>query len=122
MSESMLTNTAARGKAFLLKIGDDAVPPQFSTVAGLRTCHELIEDGIVTITGKGIMLGSAQESRIRAKAIGGKPDLFEFAFETGDKMRGQFTVTRFEHCGFAHGEQTYSVTLRGEASGGNPDE
>jgi hypothetical protein len=44
---------AERGSAFLLKIGDGASPPEFVTVAGLKTTQLSINGDAVAITNKG---------------------------------------------------------------------
>ena len=43
---------AERGSAFLLKIGDGAEPPAFSTVAGLKTTQLSVNGDPVAITNK----------------------------------------------------------------------
>lgn len=44
---------AEKGSAFLLKVGDGAMPPVFTTVAGLRTTQLTINSDTVVITNKG---------------------------------------------------------------------
>ena len=44
---------AEKGSAFLLKVGDGAVTPVYSTVAGLRTTQLSINGDSVVITNKG---------------------------------------------------------------------
>ena len=42
-----------KGSAFLLKVGDGATPPQFTTVAGLRTTQMSINAETVVVTNQG---------------------------------------------------------------------
>ncbi|MES2146303.1 MAG: phage tail tube protein, partial [Pseudomonadota bacterium] len=44
---------AERGSAFLLKIGDGAATPAFTTVAGLKTTQLSVNGDAVAITNKG---------------------------------------------------------------------
>ena len=45
--------TAEKGSAFLLKVGDGATTPVYSTVAGLRTTQLSVNGDAVVITNKG---------------------------------------------------------------------
>ena len=129
--------TAPKGSAFLLKIGDGAVPPAYQTVAGLRTTQMAINGDAVVVTHKdsggwrellsgagtrsvsvgaaGIFLGSAAEAAIRAHALAGTIDQFELSFEDGEKLRGRFLVQRLDYAGDFNGERTYTLQL--ESSG-----
>jgi len=129
--------TAQKGAAFLLKIGDGAVPPAYQTVAGLRTTQMSINGDAVVVTHKdsggwrellsgagtrsvsvsaaGIFLGSAAEAAIRAHALGGTIDQYELSFEDGEKLRGQFVVLRLDYAGDFNGERNYMLQL--ESSG-----
>ena len=44
---------AEKGSAFLLKVGDGAATPVYSTVAGLRTTQMSVNGDAVVITNKG---------------------------------------------------------------------
>jgi len=44
--------SAQKGSAFLLKIGDAATPPAYTTVAGLRTTQLSINGELVVVTSK----------------------------------------------------------------------
>ena len=129
--------TAQKGAAFLLKIGDGAVPPAYDTVAGLRTTQMTINGDSVVVTNKGsggwreilsgagtrsvsvsasgIFLDSVTENRVRANALAGTLDAYELSFEDGAKMRGEFLVQRLDYAGAFNGERTYSLAL--ESSG-----
>ncbi|MFS0737175.1 phage tail protein [Sphingomonas sp. 1P06PA] len=126
-----------KGSAFLLKIGDGAAPPVFATVAGMRTTQMSINGQAVAITHKGsggwrellsgagvrsvsvaaagIFTGSAAESRLRANALAGLIDEYELSFESGERMRGRFLVTRLDYAGDHDGERGYTLAL--ESSG-----
>lgn len=125
------------GSAFLLKIGDGATPPAFATVAGLRTTQLAVNGEAVNVTTKdsggwrellsgagvrsvsvsaaGIFTGSAAETRLRSHALSGVIDDFELSFESGERMRGAFLVTRLDYAGDYNGERSYTISL--ESSG-----
>ncbi|MCB2065814.1 MAG: phage major tail protein, TP901-1 family [Erythrobacter sp.] len=129
--------TAQRGSAFLLKIGDGAQPPAYSTVAGLRTTQMSINGDAVVVTHKdsggwrdllsgagtrsvsvsaaGIFLGSGAEAAIRAHALAGTIEDYELSFEDGEKLRGRFLVQRLDYAGDYNGERNYTLQL--ESSG-----
>ena len=128
---------AERGSAFLLKIGDGASPPAYSTVAGLKTTQLSINGDPVVITNKGsggwrelladagvrsvsvaasgIFTGSAAEAQVRGLALSGGIESYELSFESGERMRGDFLVTRLEYAGDFNGERNYTLAL--ESSG-----
>jgi TP901-1 family phage major tail protein len=126
-----------KGSAFLLKVGNGANPVVYATVAGLRTTQASINGESVNVTTKdsggwrellsgagvrsvsvsaaGIFTGSAAETRIRVQALGGDIDDFELCFESGERMRGRFLVTRLDYAGDYNGERSYTLSL--ESSG-----
>lgn len=128
---------AEKGSAFLLKIGDGASPPAFTTVAGLRTTQLQINGEAVAITSKdsrgwrellsgagvrsvsvsgaGIFTGSAAEARLKANALSGAIDDYRLSFESGETMSGRFLVTRLDYAGDYNGERSYTLAL--ESSG-----
>jgi len=128
---------AEKGSAFLLKIGDGASPPSFTTVAGLRTTQlnvngeavqitskdsggwrELLSGaGVrsVSVSGAGVFTGSAAEVRIRSNALSGAIDDYRLTFESGEMLTGRFLVTRLDYAGDYNGERSYTVQL--ESSG-----
>lgn len=128
---------AERGSAFLLKIGDGAETPAYATVAGLKTTQLAINGDPVAITNKdsggwrelltgagvrsvsvaagGIFTGSAAEARVRGLALGGGIEAYELSFESGERLRGTFLVTRLEYAGDFNGERNYTLAL--ESSG-----
>jgi len=128
---------AEKGSAFLLKIGDGAAPPAFTTIAGLRTTQLQINGEPVVITSKdsggwrellsgagvrsvsvsgaGLFTGSAAETRLKANALSGRIDDYRLSFESGETMTGKFLVTRLEYAGDFNGERTYTLSL--ESSG-----
>lgn len=129
--------TAQKGSAFLLKIGDGAQPPAYSTVAGLRTTQMSINGDPVVITHKesggwrdllsgagvrsvsvsaaGIFLASAAEDAVRAHALAGTLEEYELSFEDGSKMQGRFLIQRLDYAGDFNGERNYTLQL--ESSG-----
>ena len=128
---------AEKGSAFLLKVGDGASPPVYQTVAGLRTTQLSINGEAVVIThkgsggwrellsgagvrsvsvsGAGIITGSAAETRIKTNALSGVLDDYELSFESGERLRGKFLVARLDYAGDFNGERNYTLAL--ESSG-----
>ena len=128
---------AEKGSAFLLKIGNGGAPPSFSTVAGMRTTQMSVNGEAVNITSKdsggwrellsgagtrsvsvaasGIFTGSAAEMRVKTNALSGAIDDYELSFESGERMRGRFLVTRLDYSGDYNGERNYTLNL--ESSG-----
>ena len=126
-----------KGSAFLLKIGDGGAPPQFATVAGMRTTQMQINGEPVVVThkgsggwrellsgagvrsvsvaGSGIFTGSAAETRLKVNALSGAIDEYQVSFESGEKVAGRFLVTRLDYAGDFNGERTYTLAL--ESSG-----
>lgn len=129
--------TAQKGAAFLLKIGDGALPTTYDIIAGLRTTQMSINGDTVVITHKqsggwrellsgagtrsvsvsasGIFLASEAEDRLRAHALNGTIAEYELSFEDGARMRGRFLVQRLDYAGDFNGERTYALQL--ESSG-----
>lgn len=128
---------AEKGSAFLLKIGDGGDPVSFNTMAGLRTTQMSINGEAVVVTSKdsggwrellsgagirsvsvsgaGVFLGSDAETRMRGHALSGTIDDFELSFESGERMRGRFLVSRLDYAGDFNGERSYTLSL--ESSG-----
>jgi TP901-1 family phage major tail protein len=126
-----------RGSAFLLKVGDGATPPVYATVAGLRTTQLSVNGEAVVVTNKGsggwrellsgagvrsvsvsgagVFTGSAAETRLKANALAGMLDDYELSFESGERMRGRFLVSRLDYAGDFNGERSYTLSL--ESSG-----
>lgn len=125
------------GSAFLLKISNGAATPAYVTVAGLRTTQMSVNGEAVNVTTKdsggwrellsgagvrsvsvsaaGIFTGSAAETSVRAKALNGAIADYELSFESGERMRGKFLVTRLDYAGDYNGERSYTLSL--ESSG-----
>ena len=128
---------AEKGSAFLLKIGDGAASPAYATIAGLRTTQLSINGEAVNVTNKdsggwrellsgagvrsvsvsgaGIFTGSDAETRLRGHALSGVIDDYELSFESGERMRGRFLVSRLDYAGDYNGERNYTLSL--ESSG-----
>jgi TP901-1 family phage major tail protein len=128
---------AEKGSAFLLKVSNGASPIVYQTIAGMRTTQLSISGEAVVITHKGsggwrdllsgagvrsvsvsaagVFTGSAGETRLKANALSGALDDYELSFESGDRMRGKFLVTRIDYAGDYNGERSYTIAL--ESSG-----
>lgn len=126
-----------KGSAFLLKVGNGAVPLVYATVAGLRTTQLSVNGEAVAITSKdsggwrellsgagvrsvsvsgaGVFTGSAAETRVKASALAGTLDDYRLTFEGGETLTGRFLVTRLDYAGDYNGERSYTVQL--ESSG-----
>jgi len=126
-----------KGSAFLLKIGNGGDPVTYATIAGLRTTQISVNGEAVNITSKdsggwrqllpgagvrsvsvsgaGIFTGSAAEVRLRDHALGGAIDDYQLSFESGERLQGQFLITRLDYAGDYNGERTYTLSL--ESSG-----
>src|SRR5436190_17487404 len=129
--------SAEKGSAFLLKVGDGGAPPVYATIAGMRTTQMSVNGEAVNVTSKdsggwrellsgagvravsvaasGIFTGSAAEAQVKGLALTGALESYELSFESGDRMRGQFLVTRLEYAGDFNGERNYTLAL--ESSG-----
>ena len=128
---------AEKGSAFLLKVGDGGEPPAYATVAGMRTTQMSVNGEAVNVTSKdsggwrdllsgagvrsvsvsasGIFTGSAAELRVKGHALAGTLDDYELSFESGERLRGRFLVTRLDYSGDYNGERNYALSL--ESSG-----
>jgi TP901-1 family phage major tail protein len=124
---------AEKGSAFLLKVGNGAAPPVYATVAGMRTTQMSVNGEAVNVTSKdsggwrellsgagvrsisvgasGIFTGSAAELRVKSNALAGLTDDFELSFESGERLRGRFLVTRLDYSGDYNGERNYALNL-----------
>jgi TP901-1 family phage major tail protein len=129
--------SAEKGSDFLLKVGNGAEPPVFATVAGMRTTQMSVNGEAVNVTSKdsagwrdllsgagvrsvsvaasGIFTGSGPELRIKTNALVGQIDDYELSFESGERLRGRFLVTRLDYSGDYNGERNYALSL--ESSG-----
>ena len=126
-----------KGSAFLLKVSDGALVPAYATVAGLRTTNLSIASESVVVTNKGsggwrellsgagvrsvsvsgagVFTGSDAESRVKTVALSGVIDDYEVSFESGERLRGKFLVSRLDYAGDFNGERSYTLAL--ESSG-----
>jgi predicted secreted protein len=69
----------------------------------------------VSVSASGIFTGSDAEAQVRALALSGELQSYELSFESGDRMQGQFLVTRLDYAGDFNGERNYTLQL--ESSG-----
>src|SRR6185503_20505984 len=103
--------SAEKGSAFLLKVGDGGDPPDYGTVAGMRTTQLSVNGEAVNVTskdsggwrellsgagirsvsvaGSGIFTGSAAEARLKNNALDGLIDDYELSFESGETLSGR---------------------------------
>jgi TP901-1 family phage major tail protein len=125
--------TVEKGSAFLLKIGDGATPPNFTTVAGLRTTQLSIKGETIVITNKGsggwrdllsgagvrsvsvaaagVFMGSAAEAQIMANALSGVLATYQLSFQSGGTITGQFLVSKLDYAGDFQNERSYTIAL-----------
>ena len=128
---------AEKGAGFLLKVSDGAVPPNWQTVAGLKTTTFAINHATIDVTNKGsagwrellggagvtsvsiagagVFNGSASEAKLSADALAGALDAYQVVFDSGGKFAGTFQITKLEYAGDYNNERTYTVAL--ESSG-----
>jgi len=126
-----------KGSAFLLKVGDGAATPAYTTIAGLRTTQLSVNADTVVVTNKGsggwrellsgagvrsvslsgagVFSGTAAEARVKASALAGILDDYQVSFESGERLTGKFLITRLDYAGDFNGERTYTLAL--ESSG-----
>jgi TP901-1 family phage major tail protein len=69
----------------------------------------------ISVAASGIFTGSAAEIRVKASALAGQLDDYELSFESGERLRGRFLVTRLDYSGDYNGERNYALSL--ESSG-----
>jgi predicted secreted protein len=67
------------------------------------------------VAASGIFTGSSAEAQVRGLALSGALESYELSFESGERMRGKFLVTRLEYAGDFNGERNYTLAL--ESSG-----
>jgi len=129
--------SAEKGRAFLLKIGDGAVPEIFNVIGGMRATSFRINNETVDVTnkasggwrellsgagirhvslsGSGIFTNSLSEGLVQSKALDSSVNNYQIVFESGDMFEGGFQVTTLEYSGDYNGERTYNMAL--ESSG-----
>ena len=69
----------------------------------------------MSVAASGIFTGSAAEAQVRSLALAGSLQDYQLSFESGERMQGQFLVTRLEYAGDFNGERNYTMAL--ESSG-----
>jgi predicted secreted protein len=52
---------------------------------------------------------------VKTLALSGALESYELSFESGERMQGEFLVTRLEYAGDFNGERNYTIAL--ESSG-----
>ncbi|MDA5194950.1 phage tail protein [Govanella unica] len=124
---------AEKGRAFILKIGDGAMPELFTTIGGMRATSLSINNELVdvtnkssggwreilggagtraiAVTGSGVFTNSAAEKIFQGKVMTAAVSNYEIAFESGDSFRGAFFAANLDFSGDHNGERTYSLRL-----------
>jgi predicted secreted protein len=69
----------------------------------------------VSVSGAGVFTGSLAETRVKNSAFTGVLDDYEMSFESGERIRGKFLVSRLDYAGDFNGERSYTLAL--ESSG-----
>ena len=63
----------------------------------------------------GVQLARQHLGQVRGLALDGLIEEYELSFESGERMRGRFLVTRLDYAGDFNGERSYTLAL--ESSG-----
>ena len=124
---------AQPGRSFLLKVGDGASPPAYTTIGGMRTTsfkfnngeidatdkdsagwRELIEGGVrsMEVSADGIFKDTAAEETLRADAFAGRINDYRIVAGNGDSFEGLFQIASYARGGKHEGEETFTVSLR----------
>ena len=130
--------SAQRGRDFLIKIGDGASPPTYTTLGGLQSndysaalnpvditnkgsngWRELMPNGgvqQVTITGTGEFDANSAQFKIVKNAFFNRVLIqAEIIDQVGDRVYGYWAVASLKESGTYNGAQMYDITL--ESSG-----
>jgi len=125
--------SAQKGRSILLKVGDGASPPTFTTIGGVRSRTITLNNETVDITtsdeapwrqlladtglrscsmsGSGVFKDDAAINTVENAAFNGTIDEYQIVFGNGDIIQGLFQLTSFEYAGEHVGEQTYSISF-----------
>ena len=98
-----------QGNAFLLKLSDGATPPNYHTLAGLRTVSETMTAQGVSIRASSVFFGSKAENTLRRHALDGTPLDLQLSYEDGQRLNGSFVIQRLEYAGDFNGERHYTL-------------
>lgn len=124
---------AQKGRDLLLKVGDGASPPAFTTVAGLRArtlslnaktvdatdgdsagWRELLEGAGVrqcSVSGSGVFKDAASDALLRQSFFDQSARLWRLVVPGFGEISGPFLVAALEYAGQHDGEATYALTL-----------
>lgn len=125
---------AQRGKDILLKIGDGASPPGFTTVAGLRArtislnaktidatdgdsagrWRELLSGAGVrsaAVSGQGVFRDAASDAAIREAFFAQAARTWRLIVPDFGVLEGPFLVTALEYAGEHEGEASFALSL-----------
>ena len=110
-----MCSTVAGPKTPQLSINGAAVATTNKGSGGWRELLSGAGVRSVSVAASGIFTGSAAEAQIKSLALTGALQSFELSFESGERMRGEFLLTRLEYSGDFNGERNYTIAL--ESSG-----
>lgn len=99
--------------AFLMKLSEGL--ESYYTVGGFRSDSFVIQNGSMSISGKGIFTGTRAEAIVMGLAARENAEPMQLSFEDGRRIRGNFRVTRFERLGDFNGERQYRVSLSSDS-------
>lgn len=124
---------AQQGRDLLLKIGDGAVPPVFTTVAGLRATQitfnatavditsadsadrwrELLDAGVksATLSGSGVFKDAASDAALRAAFFAQSLTPYQIVIPAFGVITGPFKLTQLQYDGPYDGEVKISLSL-----------
>lgn len=103
-----------KGPAFLLKIADEATPPQYRTLAGLRATAMRVSREVTAVKADGILLGETAARILTEHALTSAIGNFELSFEDGNKMRGPFIIGRLDCTGIFNDVPSYCIELESQ--------
>lgn len=125
---------AQKGREILLKISDGGDPPDFTTVAGLRTrtfslranavdatdadspeaWRELLSGAGVkscAVSGGGVFRDAESDARVRVAFFSQSADAWRLIIPDFGALEGRFIVTGLDYLGEHDGEARFSISL-----------
>lgn len=125
--------TAQRGRDLLIKIGDGASPPVFTSVAGLRATslafnaqtvdvtnadstgmwRELLAGGVksAALSGNGVFKDAASDTALRQAFFDGTTNDYQIVIPGFGTIEGPFRITQLQYDGPHDGEVKMAMTL-----------
>lgn len=124
---------AQKGRLMLIKISNNASPPTFSSIGGIREKNltinnqnvdittsntapwrQLLGDSgmrSVSISGSGVFEDEAAINSLEELVLNGGLQEFQMVFGNNDLFQGLFQVSSFQYAGSHVTEQTYNISL-----------